>query len=130
MTSEIKNRSKKQEKTDNGFKKAEFINHTFTSDDKARYKRWAEENKGSIGDILDRLLDDGYSVSLKYDSYTEAIACFIQNRDEKNVNAGFILTGRSRSGSMALLAAVYRHYVVFEQEWPVRESRSNGMDDE
>lgn len=130
MTSEVKNarKSPKQERTE--FKRGQFINHTFNEDDKARFKAWLSDKSTDIWDLLDKLTDSGYKLSVKYDSYTDAQACFIQTDDEKSDNYGFILTGRSRSGSLACAAALYRHYVLWECQWPTDTVRHNRLDDE
>lgn len=130
MTSEVRNKNGKAKPVAARFNDAKFINHVFTEDDKVRFRAWAADNVSNTADIIDRLLDDGYRITLKYDTFSDAFSCFLQNSDEKSVNAGYILTGRSRSGSMALLAAVYRHYVIFEGQWPLRDSTRNGLDDE
>lgn len=130
MTSEIKNKRKAPERSAAQDKRAVFINHTFDEGTKARFKAWARENTIGIGDIIDRLLDDGYSVSIKRDDYNEAYSCFIIAAAADSENAGYILTGRSHSASMAFLAAVYRHYCVFEAVWPTDHSRASRVDDE
>lgn len=130
MTSEIKNKNGKPKPEHAAFKSGTFINHTFSADDKGRFKEWAASALVELGGWIDRLLEDGYKLSVKYDDFTSAYACFIQPISERDGNAGFILTGRSRSGSMAILAGIYRHYVIFEAQWPVRDARPGTLDDE
>ncbi|HEY9758950.1 MAG TPA: hypothetical protein V6C97_27525 [Oculatellaceae cyanobacterium] len=130
MTSEVKNRNGKPKSSKPTFSQGQFINHSFTDDDKSKFKTWAETFAVQLGDLVDRLCDDGYGISVKYDAYTDAYASFIQTRDEKSSNYGLILTGRSRSAQMAMLAVLYRHYVVFEADWPNDVARKTGMDDE
>ncbi len=130
MSSEIKNRQNKRESSQKGFKQAVFINHSFNEDDKGRFKEWASAYATQLGDFIDKISDDGYSLSIKRDHYNQCYSAFIQTSDEKSPNYGYILTGRSRSGSMAALAALYRHYVVFEADWPTDTARNSRLDDE
>jgi hypothetical protein len=130
MTSEVKNRGKQKPAGKPAYQEAQFINHSFNEAVKGEFKKWAATTLPLLGDVIDKLLDDGYKLSAKYDSYSDAYACFIQATSPDNRNTGFILTGRSRSGSMAILAAVYRHYVLFEGDWPTDVTRKDGMDDE
>ena len=130
MTSEVRNANRKPKTAKPAFTQAQFINHYFTDDDKSKFKAWATSVAASLWELIDKLTDDGYSLTVKFDSYTDAYACFIQTRDEKSSNYGYILTGRSRSGSMAIFAALYRHYVLFEADWPSETVRKGGMDDE
>lgn len=130
MSSEVKNRRKTATRAVSQDKRGEFINHTFDEGTKAKFKKWAAENSGDLGSIIDRLLDDGYNVSIKRDDFNEAFACYIIAASADSSNAGYILTGRSHEPQMAFLAAIYRHYVVFETEWPTEHSRSSRVDDE
>jgi len=130
MTSEVKNRKSNHATGGKSLPQAQFINHNFTPDDKAKFKEWAASSMAQLGDIIDRLTDDGYRITLKPDDYTGAYACFLQAISPDSDNAGFILTGRSHSSSMALLAAVYRHYVLFEGDWPTDTVYKSRMDDE
>lgn len=130
MTSEIKNRKNNKPTPKAEFKSAVFINHAFTADDKARFKEWAGTNIGELWGIIDRVCDDGFKVTVKEDTYNQCYSAFLQASDEKNALYGYILTGRSRSASMALLAVLFRHYVVFEADWPTDVSRDSRMDDE
>ncbi len=130
MTSEIKNRKSKQQRSETSFKPAQFINHALTEGDKAQFKRWASEFLARVSELLDKLVDDGYSVSVKPDAYTGGTAAFLSTTDEKSKNFGYVLSGRASSSSMALLAVLYRHYVLFEGDWPVDVTRPSNLDDE
>lgn len=130
MTSEVKNRPNGKRPAKSEFQPSKFLNHTFTETDKQGFKTWAQENGNEMSSMLDKLLDDGYSLSVKFDSFSSAFAAFIQTSDASNENVGYILSGRSRSASMAIYAVLYRHYVLFEGVWPLRLANNNRMDDE
>ncbi len=130
MTSEVRNKRAKKDAPKSGFKPAEFLNHNFTDADKAGFRKWAMEYGPRLAELVDRTLENGYSISIKHDNYNDCESAFLQTRDADDQNEGFILTGRSRSGSMALLAALYRHYVLFEQQWPIEGVAHSRVDDE
>lgn len=130
MTSELKNRKSKPVRKENGFKRSEFINYDLTKDDKARFKAWISGNGFDPWDIIDKLIESGYTLAIKPDSYHDCYAAYIQPVSEDNPNTGYILSGRAGSGSMAALGALFRHLVVFECEWPTDTVRRGGLDDD
>lgn len=130
MTSEIKNRKNRGQPTKPEYKPSQFINHTFTEDDKRGFKTWASEHGAEFWDMCDRLMDDGYSLSVKPDAYNDCLSAFLSTNAPKSPNYGFILTGRSHSSCMAVYAVFYRHYVLFEGDWPTDTAHRSGMDDD
>lgn len=130
MTSEIKDRKPKRKPASTGFKPAQFINHTFSEDDRRSFKAWQAEHGEEVWDMLDRLLDDGYALSVKPDAYTGAVAAYISPVTPENPNSGYILSGRARSCEMAALSVLYRHYALFEADWPTDMPTRNGLDDD
>jgi len=130
MTSEVRSAKKRGNAPEKGFKQSQFINHSFTEGDKSQFKTWVSTSADEIWDLVDKALEGGYSLSIKHDTYHDCEACFLQTNDEKNQNFGFILTGRSRSGAVAVAAVLYRHYVLFEEQWPIEGVHRSSLDDE
>lgn len=130
MTSEVKSRKDKRPVGKQGFKSAEFINYALTEADKARLPDFRAKVEADYWGILDKLIGAGYKLSVTHDSYAECEACYLSSSDEKNPNHGFILSGRAHSSEMAVIGCLYRHYIVFEELWPVRETRNVGLDDD
>lgn len=131
MTSEVKNRTAKpKNRKQEEFKRSEFINYDLTKDDKARLKQWLASPSFDPWDAIDKLIEAGYTVSVKPDKYHDCVAAYIQPVDEDNPNFGYILSGRAGSASMAVAGALFRHLVVFEQDWPTDTVRRGGMDDD
>lgn len=64
-----------------------------------------------------RLADEGYKVSLQFDTYNECYSCFITTRDKEHVNAGYILTGRGTTPLKAFKQAVYIGFHIMEGEF-------------
>lgn len=107
-----------------------FINYDLTDDMRKSYKMWRDKNADKLEDMLDAALEAGYQVSVKVDTYNQCIGSFLIARDTKTQNDGYILTGRSSTAVGALFGVFYRHYVLFEQLWPVNNRRANPLDDD
>jgi len=108
----------------------QFINYELPEEERRRFKAWAHENAGEILTLLEKLLDDGYGFSCKWDDYGNCAAAFIQCRSETSPNKGWLLTGRGSTAFSAIAGALYRHYVLFEGVWPIDQNRRGTLDDE
>lgn len=109
---------------------SQFVNYDLTADDKAAFKKWAHEQIQDAWDMVDKLLDSGYHVSIKRDTYNGCYGCFVICKSANDPNNGYILTGRGTTSQAALLGALYRHLVIFEGAWDTDGFRRNGTDDE
>lgn len=130
MSSELERKPSTRKSAKPEFKQSVFINHTFSEDDKRSFKTWAAEHGEEFWLMCDKLMDDGYSLSVKPDAYSGGYASYITPVSSKGPNNGFILSGRSRSSQMAVLAVLYRHYVLFEGDWPGEAQNRSVLDDE
>jgi len=130
VTSEIKSKNGKPRTGKPAYQQSQFVNYDLSDDDKSAFKTWAETGVERLGELIDNACDAGYRVTIKRDAYHDCFAAWLQTDDEKSGNYGFILSGRSRSGTMALLGLMFRHYVLFETDWPVETARRAGMDDD
>lgn len=129
MTSEIPNRRKAGKAPKREFKPSVFINHSFSPSDKAAFKLWAGGLAENAWDVFDKLVLDGYSISIKRDYRSDGFAAFISPAADDSPNSGYILTGRAGSAKMAVLSAGYRHYVLFEGDWPTDVAVNADLDD-
>lgn len=130
MTGEIRGKKKRTDGKQAEFKRSEFINYDLTQDDKARFKEWIGSKSFQPWDIIDKLLDSGYTLSVKPDSYHDCYAAYIQPISEDNPNFGYIVSGRSGSSTMAIFGALFRHLVLWQCEWPSDTVRRGGLDDD
>lgn len=120
-----------RDQSKNGDGGAKFLNYDFSEAEKKKFKEWAVRNAEELIGLLDRLIDDGYHLSVKFDSYNQCVGAFIICRDPKSENSGWILTGRGSGVLGAVMGALYRHYVLFEAQWPIEAvSRRANLDDE
>lgn len=104
------------------FNKAEFNNYELTKADVLRMKKEFIP-KLEIPSLLDKLVEDGYRVTMKWDGFGNCPACWLQPIDAKNVNYGVILTGRGKTATNALIEVSFKHYMVFEGAWPARDDK-------
>lgn len=130
MTSEVPNKRKQTKREKPEFKPGTFINYTLTDGDRGRFREWAASPGNDIGALLDRIVDDGYQLTVRYDDFSGTCAAFISPRMSSSGNDGFILSGRARSGSAAALGALFRHYALFEGDWPTDIVRKSALDDD
>ncbi len=110
--------------------KPKYVNFDFDEATKAEFKSWRTKNWAELPLLIDKLVDSGFGISAKPDSYGGGYASFIVPQDPKNRNFGWILSGRASSASNAMLSVLYRHLVVFQGDWPVDDIRRHGLDDE
>lgn len=106
-----------------------FINYDLSDADRANLRKWKQSNADRLEDMINNAIDAGYQVSIKKDTFNECIGAFLIAKDTKSENNGFILCGRSQSAIGALFGVFYRHYAVFEAQWPTHNHRANPLDD-
>lgn len=125
-TQMMSDKSKPKKPTD-----VQFVNYDLTVEDKKRFKEWAHENAGMpMFEMLDQIVEAGFNVSCKYSLYEGCHVCFIIATPEKEALAGWILPGRGSTAFSAMAGAIFRHFILFEGTWPIREDVRRGMDDD
>jgi len=89
-----------------------FIQYELDTAQQAQCKGWVISSDDLWAEVLS-LVDSGYTVSLKYDTYSEAYACFIRGGDQDgNPNSGFILSGRGSTPAKAFKQACFKHGAI------------------
>lgn len=83
-----------------------------TEDCKSR--KWDAE---TFATSLQRLVVDGYRVTLSEDTYNECYQATITPQDVKHKHAGWHLSGRGSNVAKALKQLVYIHYEVLDTDW-------------
>lgn len=107
-----------------------FVNYDLRSEERKMLKSIIDNEPEKVFEWAEKLVDNRYSITLKWDEYNECVGCFIRALDEKSVNAGLILTGRGKSAFSALAGALYREGVLFQHEWPRHQDRKGLTDDD
>jgi len=94
-----------------------FVNYELSVEQKNALKK-REFPFESIDSELVRMNEAGYRVSFAVDTYSGGHACFISCSGSDNPNAGWVLSGRGSSPIKAFKQALYKHYDLFDGDWP------------
>lgn len=107
-----------------------FIQYDFNPEEKKAFKQWAHENIDGMFDLLTTVTEQGYGVSVKHEAAQGCYACFITPKGADHKHQGWILPGRGSTVFAAMAGALYRHLVLFEDQWPMADVFRGGLDDE
>jgi hypothetical protein len=75
------------------------------------------EKEDAVFDAFSDLLADGYRVGFTYNPANDAVICSVTCRDDESVNAGCTFTAFAGNWFDALRVALYKHFVIAEQNW-------------
>lgn len=106
---------------------SEFVNYELDKEQTDEYRVWRQDQE-LVYSILTEMLEGGYRVSLKFDTYSSSCAAFIIP-DNDSENYGLLLTGRGGNPYRALSEAVFKHEIVFGRTWHVTAKPGNRTDD-
>lgn len=113
-----------------GRKEIQFVNYDFTPEEKVTFKAWRKTADKDVWDAMVRLNESGYSMSCKYDLRGECFAAFITCVKEESPNFGWVLPGRGSTPLSAVMGAMFRHWQLFDEQWPTGTARRFSVDDE
>lgn len=112
------------------FNDVEFVSLELSEEQKGILKA-QELVAGELDELALKLTESGYRISLKWDTFNECHACYLQSIEETGTNAGAILTGRGSTPLKALRQALFKHYVVLREDWGShRKSRQREVIDD
>lgn len=94
----------------------QFVNYSLTTEQTKELKA-TKFGLDECENLLAQLTDSDYKVTLTFDDYNSAFACFIVPKSKDNPNFGYILSGRGSTPIKALKQAGYIHYQLFEGHW-------------
>lgn len=108
-----------------------FVNYDMPDGERKQYKTWlGKQNEQSLFQLVANLLESGYAVSIKHDDYNDCEASYITTSQAGNPNRALILSGRGRTVITALANALFKHFVLFDAQWPEATSRKKPTDEE
>lgn len=112
------------------FNDVEFVQFELSEEQLATLKA-TPLDAATIDDLLVKLVEADYRVSLKYDERGFCHACYVQRVGSEGDNVGAILTGRGSTPLKALRQALYKHFVALDGEWGAwrRSNRREVIDD-
>lgn len=111
------------------FNSARFVNYELDTAQQAACKGWDISPDG-VWQEMQNLVDEGYSISIKFDTFSESYACFVRAGDSDDApNRGFILAGRGSSCWKAAKQCLFKHAEIGADWGEYAEKRTAVMDD-
>jgi len=105
----------------------EFVNLELDVQQTQEYRKW----RNDIEDVVaawSEVLEEGYRVNTKFDSYSSSYAAFIIPGEESD-NSGYILTGRGGNPYRAVSEALFKHRFLLPGGWATYPNRPRLQDD-
>lgn len=111
------------------FAPTEFINFPLSAEQKREIKAWSP-SFDDLDDLLLKLSEAGYRVSIRYDDRNEAFACWFNPTKDDHPNAGLTLSGRGSTPLKAVKQALYIHN-LFDGDWAgnYKQFKEDDLDD-
>lgn len=94
----------------------QFVKCDLPVETKEMVKKWDEDYTLTI-DNLERMIEDGYKISISRDKYNDCIGAFATHPDQQSPNNGFCLSARGPSMLNALKVLVYKHFNILQEKW-------------
>lgn len=92
------------------FNDAKFINRDLSADEKAKLKGMEFTPEDFLNAV--RKFGEEYSITFKFDSYSNSPACFMRPLDSAHENAKYILSGRGSDFDKAFKQLLFIHEVL------------------
>jgi len=106
----------------------DFIQCELDKATKDHVKTWDPKFEATL-DGLDRLIMDGYKVSLSLDKYHDCVGAFMTMPDQQHKSHGLCLAARGPSVLLALKVLVFKHFQILDGNWQT-SNRQTGERDE
>lgn len=94
---------------------------------KDKAKSWDVKFEQTI-DGLERLILDGYKVSMSHDKYNDCVGVFATMPDQSHQNHGMCLTARGPGMLPALKMLIYKHFHILDAVWDTEVNQENQRD--
>jgi hypothetical protein len=126
---EIRRKPKNGTTTAVRFDSSRFVQYELDKAQQQACKNW-QVSSSDLWQSLLGLLDDGYSATFKFDTFSSAYACFIQARqDTSHVNYGLVLAGRGSTPEKAIKQALFKIHAIGPSWHEFAEHRQQVIDD-
>ena len=107
------------------FNEMKFVQYELDKEQQASCKAWSV-SPADVFDYMEAMVSDGYKFSVKYDDYSDCVACFVTcPNDHTSGNAGLILTGRGSTAWKSVKQALWKHSVALDGQWQGFAERTN-----
>lgn len=101
-----------------------YVNLELSDRDREPLAEWVKASKAEIWSMAESMANAEYQFSLKWD---DKFSCFLVNvtcMDKNSPNFGGVMPSRSDALEEAFIIAIYKHYVVCKEQWPIGEGRA------
>jgi len=98
------------------FNEAKFVLYELNKDQTAECKSQPNDAETLFG-AMEAMITDGYAFSLKTDSYSGGIGCWVRHTDPDHANGGLILSGRGSTALKALKQVLFKHHICMAGLW-------------
>lgn len=105
-----------------------FVQCELPKETKEAVKKWDPKFEITM-DALDRLVSDGYKLSIAQDTYHDCVGAFLSFPKPGHKHSGLCLTARGPSYLQALKVLVYKHYQVLQEDWGAIVDQKREHDD-
>lgn len=93
-----------------------FVKCELDKETKEQAKKWDLKYEATFNG-LERLINDGYKLSISRDTYHDATGVFLTMPTREHAHHGYCLTARGPDILSALKMLVYKHYNVLGEHW-------------
>jgi len=108
-----------------------FVNYDLTAEDKVAFKAWAHENAGMpMFELMMNALEKGFNLSCKWSDFEGCHTAFLIATPKVKELNGWLLSGRGSTPFGAIAGCLFRHFVLFDEDWPIREDMKRARDDD
>jgi hypothetical protein len=118
-----------QQSTPNGANGAnvrpEFVKYRLTEKELAQ-ARAACASPLDLGAIIGNFVDEGYKISIGHDNYGGGFQAFATSAVKDGPNFGWTLTARAPDVEQALGMLAYKHFTLFNRQWPKEVAVNKG----
>jgi len=132
VTSEIKNKNGSKTPVRHQAKQKpewgkDFVECHLGEKDKVQVRQ-AVERLDELMDGFERLIQNGYKVSIAVDDRNDNYGAYCTIKDPNSPNYPYMLVGRGPSAVGAIAALLYKHTVMLDGMWASEVERTQGKD--
>jgi hypothetical protein len=106
--------------------KFEFVAINLTEDEKKQFKKAYTDKPNDLLGQLDGLLKNGYKLSLSYDNQNNCVLASLTGKDPNSPNYNYVMTSRAGESWESMALALFKHYVVCDDEDWGGDTREDG----
>lgn len=108
--------SRKPTKSQNKTWETKFVSCELDKETKEVVKKWDVKFETTM-DCVDKLIQDGYKISISQDKFHDCTGVFMTIADSENPNHGWCLSARGPNYLQALKVLVYKHFTILQENW-------------